>query len=174
MDYKTLMQRSAIFMLCAGATLFSEAKPKTPTDVELFGEKVMVFRPTDNMDSINAGSTVSTTRCSASNLAQAAMRFLFMPGDYREAGLLNIPYYVHMAVSAGPPMRYRSAISTPPRRLPTTTAPAPSGAVSKTFRSPAPRARSMTRCFAGQCHRQPRYAAYTATAPCATSGTTAG
>ncbi len=97
MDYKTLMQRSAIFMLCAGATLFSEAKPKTPTDVELFGEKVMVFRPTDNMDSINARVNRVHNEMFREQFGTGRYAFLFMPGDYREAGLLNIPYYVHMA-----------------------------------------------------------------------------
>lgn len=83
---------------------------------ELFGDKVIVFQPTDNMDSIH--NTVERINQSlvAQEMSHDRYALLFMPGDYRKAGLLRVPYYVHLAGLGKTPYDVQvSNVHTPPR-----------------------------------------------------------
>lgn len=97
MNYKSIMKRSALILLWGGTSLMSDARPVAAHDTQLFGDNVMVFRPTDNMDSINARVNRIHDEMFREQFGTGRYALLFMPGDYRGAGLLNIPYYVHLA-----------------------------------------------------------------------------
>ena len=66
-------------------------------DYELFGREVYVMRPTDNMDSIHANVERIHTHMFSDDFGTDRYAILFTPGDYRAAGLLKVPFYVHMA-----------------------------------------------------------------------------
>lgn len=81
----------------------------------LFGPNVHVYKPTDNMDSIHADVERIHERLFKQDFSRERYALLFMPGDYREAGLLKIPFYVHVAGLGRTPLEVQvSNIHTPP------------------------------------------------------------
>lgn len=75
-------------------TTFAQASSFT---TELLGKNVYVFHPTDNMDSIHNIVDSIHTKMFREQFGKDRYAILFMPGDYSKAGVLKIPYYVHMA-----------------------------------------------------------------------------
>ena len=66
-------------------------------DRQLFGDKILLFSPTDNMDSVAANLGEIDRRLFGREMDPDRYALLFKPGDYREAGLINVPFYVHIA-----------------------------------------------------------------------------
>ena len=66
-------------------------------DRQLFGEKVLIFSPDDNMDSIAASLREIDAKLFGREMDADRYAVLFRPGDYKGAGLINVPFYVHVA-----------------------------------------------------------------------------
>lgn len=66
-------------------------------DRQLLGAGTYVFRPSDDMQQLHA--CVSELHAQMFHQQFGADRYavLFMPGDYRQAGIMQVPYYMHMA-----------------------------------------------------------------------------
>src|SRR5690606_33573069 len=66
-------------------------------EIELFGEHTLVYSATDNKTRV--GQEINKVHNSMFGKEFSSHRYaiLFKPGDYREAGLLNIPFYVQIA-----------------------------------------------------------------------------
>lgn len=62
-----------------------------------FGPNVFIMHPTDNMDSIHNTVERIHTHMFKADFGKDRYAILFTPGDYRKAGLLKVPFYVHMA-----------------------------------------------------------------------------
>lgn len=69
----------------------------TSLNEALFGPNVLVYNETDDMAAI--GEEVNAIHEQMFHDQFSANRYavLFMPGDYRKAGLLKVPYYMHIA-----------------------------------------------------------------------------
>ena len=84
-------------------------------DRQLFGDKIIVFSPTDNMDSVAATAAMIDRRLFGHEMDADRYALVFKPGDYREAGLINVPFYVHIAGLGSTPYEVEvSNIHTPP------------------------------------------------------------
>ncbi|MDE6843540.1 MAG: glycoside hydrolase family 16, partial [Muribaculaceae bacterium] len=80
-----------------------------------FGEKVIIFSPDDPVDSITNAIDRVNARLFGKEMDSDRYAILFKPGDYREAGLINIPFYVHVAGLGATPYDVKvSNIHTPP------------------------------------------------------------
>jgi hypothetical protein len=66
-------------------------------DEELFGPNVYVFSPDDDMAKINEIINNIHDDMFHDEFSSKRYAFYFKPGDYTEAGLLNIAYYNHIA-----------------------------------------------------------------------------
>lgn len=84
-------------------------------DRQLFGDKILLFSPTDNMDSVAANLGEIDRRLFGREMDPDRYALLFKPGDYREAGMINVPFYVHIAGLGATPYDVEvSNIHTPP------------------------------------------------------------
>ena len=84
-------------------------------DRQLFGDKILLFSPTDDMDSVAANLGEIDRRLFGREMDPDRYALLFKPGDYREAGLINVPFYVHIAGLGATPYDVEvSNIHTPP------------------------------------------------------------
>lgn len=63
----------------------------------VFGPNVFVMHPDDDMEEVHNTVEGIHEELFHEQFGKNRYAILFMPGDYREAGLLKIPYYVHMA-----------------------------------------------------------------------------
>lgn len=66
-------------------------------DIDLFGEHVYIMRPTDDMSQIHDAVEDIHTKMFREQFGADRYAVLFAPGDYREAGFMKVPYYMHMA-----------------------------------------------------------------------------
>lgn len=66
-------------------------------ELDMFGPDVHIFRPSDSMDSVHSVVERIHTRMFSDDFGTGRYAILFQPGDYRKAGLLKVPFYVHMA-----------------------------------------------------------------------------
>lgn len=66
-------------------------------ELDLFGPDVHIFRPSDSMDSVHSVVERIHTRMFSDDFGTGRYAIFFQPGDYRKAGLLKVPFYVHMA-----------------------------------------------------------------------------
>lgn len=103
------------------ATLLALSMPSmyvmavTPTDKDIFGEKVIIFSPSDNPDSVAACLTHINDLLFGKEMSADRYAVLFKPGDYTQAGLINVPFYVHIAGLGKTPYDVKlSNIHTPP------------------------------------------------------------
>ena len=105
--------RLSLLFVCAIFALTSKAEADfTET---LFGPNVHVYKPTDCMDSIHADVERIHSKLFNKDFSRDRYALLFMPGDYREAGLLHIPFYVHAAGLGKTPLEVKvSNVHTPP------------------------------------------------------------
>ena len=103
----------SLILICAACCLV--AKAETGFTETLFGPNVRVYRPTDCMDSIHADIERIHERLFNQDFSRERYALLFMPGDYRKAGLLHIPFYVHAAGLGKTPLEVKvSNVHTPP------------------------------------------------------------
>ena len=95
------MKRTIITMLIALVTMAGQAQKKTVNPVsqakELFGSNVLIYSPQDDMQTVADEVNALHERMFHDQFSQQRYAVLFLPGDYREAGLLNVPYYVQIA-----------------------------------------------------------------------------
>lgn len=85
------------------------------SDKDIFGDKVIIFSNQDSPEDI--ASKMAEINDSLFGKEMSANRYavLFKPGDYTEAGLFNIPFYVHIAGLGKTPYDVKlSNIHTPP------------------------------------------------------------
>lgn len=66
-------------------------------DIELFGREVYIMRPTDDMTKVSETIETIHTKMFKDDFGTDRFAVLFQPGDYRQAGLLKVPFYEHMA-----------------------------------------------------------------------------
>ncbi len=108
------MKLRAVLLLFFAAVAYVQ-KAQADFSDPLFGSNVHVYKPTDNMDSIHADVERIHERLFKQDFSRERYALLFMPGDYREAGLLHIPFYVHVAGLGRTPLEVQvSNIHTPP------------------------------------------------------------
>jgi len=84
-------------------------------DIELFGENTYIYSPADNKKEV--GKEINTVHDQMFGKEFSPNRYavLFKPGDYKSAGLLKIPFYVHIAGLGKTPYDVEiSNIHTPP------------------------------------------------------------
>ena len=84
-------------------------------EIELFGENIHIYSPTDNKQQV--GNDVNSIHEAMFGREFSPNRYalLFKPGDYKEAGLLKVPFYVHLAGLGKTPYEVEvSNIHTPP------------------------------------------------------------
>ena len=62
-----------------------------------FGPNVFVFHPSDNMEDIHSTVERIHSEMFRDDFGKGRYAVLFAPGDYRQAGLMKVPFYVHMA-----------------------------------------------------------------------------
>lgn len=88
---------------------------QTREEREMLGEKVIIFSPQDNPDYV--AKRLAEVNDSLFGKEMSANRYavLFKPGDYTAAGLINVPFYVHIAGLGKTPYDVKlSNIHTPP------------------------------------------------------------
>lgn len=66
-------------------------------EINQWGKDVFIMRPTDDMDSIHHAVERIHTHMFHEQFGKDKYAVFFMPGDYRQAGTLNVPYYMHLA-----------------------------------------------------------------------------
>lgn len=82
-------------LLCVGVLnnpASAKSQGKNP-----FGPNVFIMHPTDNMEEIHNTVERIHTEMFRDDFGKGRYAILFTPGDYREAGLMKVPFYVHMA-----------------------------------------------------------------------------
>ncbi len=81
----------------------------------LFGENVYIYSPYDNTDSIGKEVNGIHDQMYDKEFSPNRYTMFFKPGDYKKAGLLNIPYYVQIAGLGKTPYEVElSNLQTPP------------------------------------------------------------
>lgn len=86
------MKKLLLAALCLAAAVSAMAQNNT-----VLGKDVYVFKPTDDMQRVQAVVDSLHSKMFADDFGTGRYAVLFMPGDYRAAGLLKVPFYVHMA-----------------------------------------------------------------------------
>lgn len=87
-----IKHRTSLLTLLLVLTLQAAAKQENP-----FGPNVFIMHPTDNMEQIHNTVERIHDEMFRQDFGKGRYAILFMPGDYRKAGLLKVPFYVHMA-----------------------------------------------------------------------------
>lgn len=62
-----------------------------------FGPNVFIMHPDDDMNAIHETVEKIHTEMFSQHFGDGRYAILFAPGDYRAAGLMKVPFYVHMA-----------------------------------------------------------------------------
>lgn len=68
-----------------------------PSDREIFGEKVLVFSPSDHPETVAARLRDIDHRLFGREMSADRYAVLFRPGDYTAAGTVSVPFYVQLA-----------------------------------------------------------------------------
>ena len=63
---------------------------------DLFGPNLYIYHPEDNMEAISKEVNDIFAAMQKGEFSKNRYAFFFTPGDYTKAGVLNIPYYVHI------------------------------------------------------------------------------
>ena len=66
-------------------------------DQQLLGSGTYVFRPSDDMQQIHTSVEELHRQMFHEQFGKDRYAVLFMPGDYRQAGVMQVPYYMHLA-----------------------------------------------------------------------------
>lgn len=84
-------------------------------NTELFGEQVIIYSPTDDMLAVEKSVNGIHDRMFGKEMSANRYALFFKPGDYTQAGLFNVPFYVHMAGLGRVPYDVQiSNVHTPP------------------------------------------------------------
>ena len=84
-------------LLFALLTVFSLQVSAQVETTELFGPNVLIFSPKENMQAIADTVNALHEQMFHDQFSRKRYAVLFLPGDYREAGLLKVPYYMQIA-----------------------------------------------------------------------------
>lgn len=90
------MKKLFVLAMSLCCTIGMQAKVENFHD-EVLGNNVFVFGPQDDMATINTEVEKLHTKMFREQFGKDRYAVLFLPGDYREAGVLKVPYYMHMA-----------------------------------------------------------------------------
>jgi hypothetical protein len=85
-----------ILLICFGIFSHTQINSQNLKDEEIFGPNVYVFSPNDDMNQINEIINNIHDDMFHDEFSSNRYAFYFKPGDYTEAGLLNIAYYTHI------------------------------------------------------------------------------
>ena len=91
------------------------AAASSPSERDIFGEKVIIFSPDDAPELV--ASKMQEINDSLFGREMSANRYavFFKPGDYTAAGLFNVPFYMHITGLGKTPYDVKlSNIHTPP------------------------------------------------------------
>lgn len=66
-------------------------------DIDLFGDKVVIFSPADDMQAVAKRLAAIDFTMFGREMSADRYTVLFKKGDYRDAGIINVPFYVHIA-----------------------------------------------------------------------------
>ena len=92
------MKQSVITALLALVALTGQAGlASASTTEDIFGPNVIIFSPQDNMQAVAFKVNALHDEMFHDQFSRQRYAVLFLPGDYREAGLLNVPYYMQIA-----------------------------------------------------------------------------
>lgn len=112
------MRRSILTSALAAMTAVAgigAAYAGRPDAKKIFGEKVIVFTPQDSPEYVAAKISEVNDSLFGREMSSDRYALLFEPGDYTAAGLINVPFYVHIAGLGKTPYDVRlSNIHTPP------------------------------------------------------------
>lgn len=109
-----MKQQVATLLLTLALPSFM-TQAQTREEREMFGENVIIFSSQDNPDYV--AKRLAEVNDSLFGKEMSANRYavLFKPGDYTAAGLINVPFYVHIAGLGKTPYDVKlSNIHTPP------------------------------------------------------------
>ncbi len=85
-----------LLFLCICLCCISNLNSQEISDAELFGPNMYVFSPTDNMTTVRNTINNIHNQMLHDEFSTKRYAFYFKPGDYTQAGLLNIAYYTHI------------------------------------------------------------------------------
>lgn len=91
---KTLICISFLCLMIAGIT--SQPLTAATKSEKLFGPNVFIYSPQDDMRDIGQEVNALHEQMFHDQFSPKRYAVLFLPGDFREAGLLRVPYYVQM------------------------------------------------------------------------------
>lgn len=75
-----------------GKEIFSTSLQK-----EIWGEQIYVYSPSDDMELVGKEVNAIHDKMFRDQFSHHRYAILFKPGNYRQAGDLNVPYYMHIA-----------------------------------------------------------------------------
>ena len=91
------MKNTRLFLLVLISICFTGyINSQNISDAELFGPNVYIFSPTDDMATIRTTINNIHDEMLHDQFSSKRYAFYFKPGDYTQAGLLNIAYYTHI------------------------------------------------------------------------------
>lgn len=107
------------YIIAASITLFAfsacAASGNDKSDRQIFGDKVLIFTPKDSPEDIAARLAEVNDSLFGREMSPDRYAVLFKPGDYTAVGLINVPFYVHIAGLGKTPYDVKlSNIHTPP------------------------------------------------------------
>ena len=92
------MKQIIITTLFAFTVLSGQAKiSPSERGKQIFGPNVLIFSPQDNMQTIADEVNGLHEQMFHDQFSKQRYAVLFLPGDYRKAGLLKVPYYMQIA-----------------------------------------------------------------------------
>lgn len=103
-----------LFIVFHTTTLISASN----VEEELFGPNMYIFSPEDDMDMIRSTINTIHDQMLHDEFSSRRFAFYFKPGDYTNAGLLNIGYYTHIGGLGGLPYDVRLSNVFTPAPLP--------------------------------------------------------
>ncbi len=107
--------KHSLFLLLMAGIVPAMADGAEVSEKEIFGEKVIVFSPQDNPEYVSGKLQEINDLLFGKEMSKDRYAVLFKPGDYTEVGLINVPFYVHIAGLGKTPYDVKlSNIHTPP------------------------------------------------------------
>lgn len=81
-------------------------------DAELFGDYVYIYSDTDRKEDVGHEINAIHDQMFGKEFSPNRYALLFKAGDYKEAGLLKVPFYVHLAGLGKTPLMWKFPIYT--------------------------------------------------------------
>lgn len=101
-------------------------------DTEVFGDYVYIYSDTDRKVDVGNEINAIHEQMFGKEFSPNRYALLFKAGDYKEAGLLKVPFYVHLAGLGKHRLMWKFPIYTPLPILVMETVHVPSGVLQKT------------------------------------------